>query len=168
MTVAPSARMANKIRLAERRDKACKLAVKGWTYDRIAKELGYNSRQAAHRDVKVALEQLMKEQHAAAGELQAVGVQRIENAIAAVIEVMESTHVAHSAGKIVQREDPKTGELIDVIDHAPILSAAEVLRKLEESRRKLLGLDAPSRVEQKVDGTVSYQVAVEASEMEQL
>lgn len=166
----PKRRTASAIELAERRSKLAKLCIAGWGPERIYREggLGYGSRQHVHRDMKIVLEALLKEQNELAHTMRAVSLERLERAINVATEIMEREHLAHSGGNLVSYVDPTTGEEIRLHDSGPQLSAANTLRQLEESKRKLLGIDAPTKVEQTVDGTVKYVVEVAADEMEQL
>lgn len=43
--------------VAQRRNRALELRAAGLTYELIAQQLGYSSRQSAHRDVQAAIEQ---------------------------------------------------------------------------------------------------------------
>lgn len=157
---------------AVRRAKACRLAVAGWSYERIAAELGYNSRQAAWKDVSAALAEKMKEQDLAAGALRAKELALLDEALEVAHRIMNAEHLAHSNGRLIRREvEQEDGSvtLVDVIDNGPNLAAADRLIKVSESRRKLLGLDAPSKVEQATTGTVEYKITtVSPDELEQL
>jgi hypothetical protein len=65
----------------------------------------------------------------------------------AVIEVLEGQHYVVSDGRIVyvgEKGDPDRRELLD---DGPVLQAVDRLLKISDRRAKLLGLDAPKRVE---------------------
>ena len=61
-------------------------------------------------------------------------------------------------GKVIT--DPATGGAM--LDDGPVVSAAATLMRIGESRRKLLGLDAPATAV--VDSTVRYEVVGVAPE----
>ena len=146
-------RAAQKIERDLRRAQAIKLAVDGYTYEEIAERLGYNSRQAAHRDVKAALAPAVKEMTEAGKELIAVQAARLEQ-------------MHRDARKIY--DEFNADEYSTAADQR--LAAIDRMVKVGESLRKLVGADAPTRTESKttLDATVGYQVAVSPEELEQL
>lgn len=145
-------RVAQKIERDLRRRKATELAIAGWTYEEIADELGYNSRQAAHRDVKAGMAPAAKALREAAGEYIAVQFARLEQ--------------AHRDARAIFSEFGDGDEYSDRPDQR--LAALDRVLKASTEVRKLLGLDAPAKVETKIEGTVGYQVAVSPEELEQL
>jgi hypothetical protein len=114
-----SASKAQRAKTAQRRTQAIGLALAGLSWDAIADKLGYSSRQAAHKDVQRALAQAVAEQTSAAEELRMVELMRLDRLQAAAW--------------------PKalTGDL----------KAIETCLKIITERRKLLGLDAPAKLE---------------------
>ncbi|MFD5814404.1 hypothetical protein [Streptomyces sp. NPDC127038] len=137
---------------ARRDAAAADLRAKGRTYQQIADELGYSDRGEAHHAVRRAINDIAREPAEAAihFELERLDAElgRLEQLETAAREVLERHHVTVSAGgQIVHHQ----GE--PLLDDAPVLQAIDRLLKIEdsrrrngESRRKLLGLDAPSRV----------------------
>jgi hypothetical protein len=154
----------------ERRAKAVRLSVAGRTLDAIAAELGYNSKQAAHKDIKAALAEAAKQTSLAVDELRVKELALLDEALEVAHRIMNAEHLAHGNGRVVRRnlgtEDEP--EWVDVIDNGPNLAAADRLIKISESRRKLLGLDAPTKVQQQIEGTVSYVINAQPEELEQL
>jgi hypothetical protein len=61
-------------------------------------------------------------------------------------EIVDRRHITVSNGKVITMRDPETGEDIPLPDDGPRLQAITELRRINESRRKLDGDDAPSRV----------------------
>jgi hypothetical protein len=145
-------RVAQRIEREQRRKTATKMAVDGHTYQEIADALGYNSPQAAHRDVKAGLAPAIKARQEAAEELIEVQIARLEQMYRDARAIFAEYGDEYS-GKADQR-----------------LAAIDRMLKTGESLRKLVGADAPSKTESKttLDGTVSYQVAVAPDELEQL
>jgi hypothetical protein len=167
MTRAPDHRAAKRAEVAERRTKAIRLHLAGLTFQQIADQLGYSSRQVAGKDVARALEELKAEQHKAAEEWRAVELARLDQALAVAIRVMNEQHVAHSGGSIVMRV--VDGEEVPVVDNGPSLAAVDRVVKISESRRKLLGLDAPAKQEIVQESTVHFAVVgVPAEELDAL
>jgi hypothetical protein len=154
---------------AERAAQALRLSVAGWSYARIHRDsgLGYGTRQQVYRDVKRALEQRTKEQDASTD----LKVQRelavIERALSAADAMLDKTYYAHSNGRLITRE-AEDGTEIEIEDDGPRLAAADRLVRFSESRRKLLGLDAPTRVEQQTTGTIEYVIAAHPDELDKL
>lgn len=167
----PQDRAAQRAAQAARRDEAVRLAASGHTYVQVAAALGYNSPQAAHKAVKAALAERLKRQDLAVDELRAKHTALLDEALREAHRIMNSEHLAHSAGRIVQKEveqEDGSVKLVDVIDHGPVLAAADRIVKISESQRKLWGIDAPAKSEINLDATVGYQVAVAPEELEQL
>jgi len=170
---APKEQASAQVFRAQRRAEACRLNVAGWSMERIFREagLGYTSKSQVGRDVKAALAEAIKEQNLAAEELRAKELMIIESALAEANRIMQKVHVAHGNGRIVRREvEQPDGSVTfeDVIDDGPNLAAADRLIRYSESRRKLLGLDAPAKISAEVDGTINYVINATPEELEQL
>lgn len=144
--------VAAKIEREIRRSKATKMAVDGHTYQQIADALGYNSPQAAHRDVKAGLAPAAKLLREAANEYIAVQFSRLEQ--------------AHRDARAIFDEFGDGDEYSDRQDQR--LAALDRMFKASTEVRKLLGLDAPTKTETKLEGAVAYQIAVSPDELEQL
>lgn len=169
----PKDRAAAQAERAERRERALRLSVAGWSYERIVREgdLGYRTKQAVGLDVKKALEEYRKRQDLAAADLIAKQELLLGEAIAVAHEIMNTSHVAHGNGRVVRREiEQPDGTIIfeDVLDDGPRLAAANTLKALSESYRRLKGLDAPTKVAAEVDTTVNYVINATPEELEQL
>lgn len=108
----------------------------GLTYQEIADHLGYSSKANAHQAVGRALRDVAAP---AKG-----GRERRDRELQllwdSALEILNNNHVVVSNGKIIELN----GEPLR--DDNPRLQAIEQLRKVNESRRKLEGIDAPSRV----------------------
>jgi hypothetical protein len=148
-------RVAQKIEREERRRHATKLAVDGYTYQEIADELGYNSPQAAHKDVKAGLAPAIKARQEAAEELIQVQQARLER-------------MYRDARAIF--DEFKTDEYGGALTSDQRLAAMDRMLRVGESLRKLVGADAPAKTENKttLEGAVGYHVAVAPEELEQL
>lgn len=166
-----SERQAAVLARAERDERAARMAATGSTYDQIAAACGFKSKQAAHAAVKRVLEDRRKRLALAGDALIAREEEVIGAALAKAREIMEAEHLAHGNGRIVRREIERPDgsvELVDVIDSGPNLAAAAALVRFSESRRKLLGLDAPSKTNATVESTINYVINASAEELEQL
>lgn len=112
-----------KERMADRRSKALELRMTGMRYEAIGQELGV-SMQTAHKDVKTAMDELAEYQQTQSIQLRNMELIRLDSALAKVHEVLGETG------------DPETK-----------LKAVDRLIRISESRRKLLGLDQPQRID---------------------
>lgn len=171
-------RAAQRAERAERDEKILRGAIAGMTCQQLADKFGVG-RSTANTIVRRGLAELTKKRDIAAEDLRSKHIALLDEALAVAHEIMRKDHLAHGNGRIVRREiDNEDGarerpdgtryDLVDVLDDGPKLAAADRLIKISESQRKLLGLDAPDKVEQQIDGTVNYVINVEPGELDQL
>lgn len=117
--------------------KAVELRRRGLSYAEIANQLGLRSPSSAFDAVKRGLRDFYKEELADAEQIE---LDRLDDALRTLYRVMMTRHFKVSnAGSVVMFN----GE--PVLDNAVNVQAALGIKALSESRRKLLGLDAPSR-----------------------
>jgi hypothetical protein len=126
---------------------AARLRGDGLSYAAIARTMGCTKSTAFER-VQRAWKAVLTEP---AEQARAVELARLEEAHDAAMAVLLREHITVSHGRVVKDDD---GNII--IDDAPVLQALDRIRALSESRRKLLGLDAPAKVEH--SGDVTYQL----------
>lgn len=143
-----------------RQAEALRLRALGYTYERIAEELGYRGTSGAYKAVQAAYIASIKEP---AEIIKRQAVDRLDIMLQKALEIMGSVHVYVSQGHVVRRRvvdemgnfnvlgvedngDP-IYEMEDIIDHGPVLDAIRTALKIEERRAKLLGLDAPKQIE---------------------
>lgn len=164
-TQTPRNRNGKFTRAAESRKRdyrAAELHGQGWSYQRIADELGFASRGHAHNAVMRAFADMPTEGARTARQLD---LDRIERLIEWNWAVMISPHIAVSNGRVVRRfagierhEDgieklDADGKPIpifeDVLDDGPGQASSREIRALIEQRAKIIGYGAPaqSRVE---------------------
>jgi transposase-like protein len=122
--------------------RAAELRGQGFSYAAIAREMGWASKSSAHDAVHRAFKATLTEP---AEQARAVELARLEDAHDAALAVLMREHITVSHGKVITVTDDDGNE-VPLIDDAPVLQAIDRIRALSESRRKLLGLDAPSRV----------------------
>lgn len=136
---------------AERNAEACRLRTQGWTYRQIAERFGIDV-HTAWDAVRTALRETQQEaaddvRRLELGRLDAE-LERLNDLDRAARKVLDRHHVTvANNGTIVHHNNEP------LLDDAPVLQAVDRLLRIEEarrkngeSRRKLLGLDAPSRV----------------------
>lgn len=121
----------------ERDAQAAELRGQGLTYAAIGERLGC-SKSVAYERVRRAFRDTLAEP---ADQARAVELARLEDAHDRALAVLLREHITVSHGRVVKDEDGNT-----IIDDGPVLQAVDRIRALSESRRKLLGLDAPARV----------------------
>ena len=164
-------------RTAESRQRdyrAAELHGQGWTYQRIADELGLASRSHARDAVMRAYADMPTEE---AKQARQADLDRIDRLIEQAWQVMLTPHLAVSNGKVVRRfvdyerdEDgierlDMDGKPIpifaDVFDDGPRLAAVNTIKGLLERRARIFGYDAPakSRVEVITADMIESQIA---------
>lgn len=153
--------------VAQRRQRALELEAAGWSRHDIAAELGITEAHLAV-DLQRARDFYVARQKEPIEELRAREITRLEKALKVANEILEREHIAHSNGRVVQYYDPERQEDVTLRDDAPRLAAIDRVVKISESLRKLLGADAPSKVETQVGGTVEYVVKVSQEELDQV
>lgn len=145
---------------AKRNAQACELKSKGWSYRRIADHFNIDV-HTAYDAVQNALKDTLQEP---ADNLRTLMLERLDAELVrlndleeAARAVLERHHVTVSNGQVVRLD----GE--PILDDAPVLAAIDRLlkideqrRKNDESRRKLLGLDQPAKVEH--SGGVKFEI----------
>lgn len=123
--------------IAQQDARAADLRAEGWTLQQIADELGVD-KTTARMAIRRALREIVQ---GPAEKLLALHIDRLETLYERATDVMERRHVVVSYGQIVKDEDG-----VPLVDSGPELAAIREARATLESFRKLVGLDAPSRV----------------------
>ncbi|MFC4609735.1 hypothetical protein ACFO9E_18220 [Streptomyces maoxianensis] len=145
------------IDVARRDAEAAELKGQGLSYQTIADRMGYASKSSAHAAVQRALKAIVEEP---AENLRQLELQRLDAELVrlsvleeAATAVLSADHITISHGRVIKTTDPDTGEEVPLRDPNACLAAMDRLLKIEdarrkngESRRKLLGLDAPAQV----------------------
>lgn len=154
--------------------RAAELHGQGWSYQRIADELGFASKGHAHSAVQRAYADIASE---GAEQAKKADLERLDRLIEQAWAVMLRPHYAVANGRVVRRftgverdEDgierlDADGKEIpvfeDVMDDAPILAAVAHIRALLERRARIYGYDAParSRIEVVTPETIEAHIA---------
>jgi hypothetical protein len=152
-------RFIRTVKSVQRDADAAALRAQGWTFQRIANELGYANKGKARDGVLRAFAEIPYEDLEAARRLD---LERIDRLIEQAWQVMERGHVAYSNGQVVRRRTGETemdddgfpvldkaGKPVpvyeEVQDDGPVLAAIDRIRALLERRAKITGYEAPSR-----------------------
>lgn len=116
-----------------------------WSFQQIADALELSHRSNARPYVERGLRAIGAPTEQAASEARAIQRARLEAAIDVAFEVMAKDHIQVSQGRVVKDEAG-----VPLIDDGPKLAAADRIRALSESLRKLDGLDAATKTEANV------------------
>jgi hypothetical protein len=127
---------------AEMAARCLELRSRSYSYRRIAAELGIDV-ASAYRAVQRGLRDIVEE---AAEEVRKLELDKLDRLEEEALDILAARHPVVSHGRV----------LADVEDDGPKLAAIQVLLRVTESRRKLLGLDQPAKLS--VDGGVRYEV----------
>lgn len=130
---------------AERIAEMCRMRSRGMTYQAIGEQFGI-TKQSAQDNVARAMAKVTRE---AAEPLRQMELEKLDRLERAALQVLETRHVEVYQGKDTGFEDD-----------GPKLAAIDRLVKLSETRRRLLGLDAPEQVEQTVTTVPADLVAL--------
>ena len=159
---------------SRRRDyQAAELRGQGWSFQRIADEIGFASKGHAHDAVLRAYAEIPSE---GAEHARQLDLERIDRLIEQAWVVMLTPHLAVSNGKVVrrfagvERDDDGIERLDmdgkpipvfeDVLDDAPKLAAIREIRGLLERRAKITGYEAPakSRIEVIAEDAIESEI----------
>jgi hypothetical protein len=159
---------------ARRDHKAAELHGQGWSYARIAAELGYASKGKAHEAVMRAFTEIPTEEASHARQLD---LDRLDRLIEQAWKVMLTPHLTVNNGKVIrhfvgiERDEDGIERLDldgkpipvfeDVMDDGPVLAAVNTIKGLLERRARIFGYDAPakSRVEVITADMIESQIA---------
>lgn len=159
---------------AARDMRAAELHGQGWTYQRIADELGMAGSGKACEAVQRAFASIPIE---GAEEAKRQDLERLDRLIEKNWAALERQHVTVSNGRVVRRfvglerdedgierldADGKTIPVFeDVMDDGPVAAHSTVILRLIEKRAKIFGYDAPikSRVEIITEDVVDAEIA---------
>lgn len=136
---------------AERDAQACELRSRGARLQDIADELGFGDRSAARKAIERALDATVAED---AGALRQLELDRLDRLYRAGLKVLETAHITVSHGAIVRGDDGKP-----LPDDGPVLQAIDRLVRIADRRAKLLGLDAPAKLEVTQGGDLDAAIA---------
>lgn len=127
--------------VAARRARVLALRIEQRPYTEIATTLGITL-ALAKKDYERALADLKRDQATHAHAARDVELERLATAEHAAWAVLRRRHITVQHGHVVYDD---TG--LPVEDDAPVLNAIDRILRISERRARLLGLDAPARIE---------------------
>ena len=133
---------APRVDAAERDAQALALRAAGMSFRQVGRVLGCSS-TTAFRRVSRGLDRTRREP---ADQLRTLELHRLDQLQAHAAAVLRARHVVIQAGRVIV--DDTTGR--PYTDHGPALAAVATLLRIAERRAKLVGLDAPTKVEAQV------------------
>lgn len=154
---------------------ALSLRVRSWTWDAIAREVGYTSGSTAYTAVQRYLEKVPPSPDVE--DMRTIENLKLDELERKAFEVLDRHHVVVSNGKIMGRltgriRRDETGEFMyrevgnrvlpvyeveELGDDDPALRAITTIRQLMERRARLNGLDRPVKIEID-DGAVDAEI----------
>ena len=149
-------RFERTLETAERDAEIARLRGTGMTYQQIGDRLGV-SKQTAYEGFRRALKDIVREPTQETIDLE---LDRLDLLWRTALTVMAGRHVMAQNGRIV-RDDK--GEPIE--DPRPHLAAIDRALKVMERRARLLGLDAPTRVDARITDSLDAQIERLAAEL---
>lgn len=161
-----AATSATSIREAQRRTEMLELRISGLTLEQIGERMGVG-KGTVSRVISTALTAQTREP---ADELLSLELGRCDLLLNEAMQTVRAFHPLVCAGRVVRAPlldklgqpvlDPTTGEVMTgvVEDKAPKLAAVAAAVRVMERRAKLLGMDAPGRLQQDLNVTGTAQV----------
>lgn len=133
-----TARSTASERVRARHLEAARLRALRFSYTQIAEQLGYADRAAAWNAVKAGQELIVREPHQ---DMVLLDLAELDEMAREAWTVLRNTHYVVDRGAVV------TWDGRPLVDDAPVLAAIARLLGVQERRAKLVGLDAPRRIE---------------------
>lgn len=132
-------RYKKELGLADRHRRMLELRRAGFTYEQCAEELGYKNRSGAQKAFKAALRKYQLE--------------NVEEMALLENERLEQAHVVMEQLLLSGNDQTK---------------AAQAIVRISESRRRLFGVDKPSRTEVELQGSVSFLAHLTDEQLDQI
>jgi len=130
---------------------------RGFTYQRIANEMGMTDRSAARKACERAMAADIRE---TADEAKALLLMDLNAAKQAVWAVLEANHLVISDGRVV------TLDGVALPDDEPVLKAVDRLVKIDQEIAKIYGAYAPARHEVRTIDSIDARLIELADQMD--
>lgn len=139
-------------RITQRDADAARYRAEGWTYHKIANEVGFADPSSARKSVQRALKASVRDANDTAIHL---ALNALDAMAKECWQIIWRTHVVVSNGRVVELDG------VPIPDDAPVLQAIDRLLKIQDRASKLLGLDEPVRSKVEVITTADVQQAID-------
>jgi hypothetical protein len=155
----PRQNRSGKLRGAARDAEAARLRALGWSLTEIAERLDFYNPVQAGASIRRALANTTR---IARDEQRLLELQSLDECERALWVKIRAQHILVSNGHIIRGDDEQPIE-----DSRFLLEAIDRILRVKESRRKLLGLDAPARSEVLTIDSVEAEIAKLERELHQ-
>jgi hypothetical protein len=135
---------------ARRRAQIVQARMAGATFEQIGRQHGITDSRAQ----QLYADAMLRTVKEPADRHRALELRRLDDLQLRLTQVLRRGHVTISGGKVVLDDDGHP-----YLDDGPVIAAALALLRVQESRRGLLGLDAPAKVDATVDLKVAWERA---------
>lgn len=146
---------------AEQQRQCWELRLRGLSIRQIAAQTGLTKSTVENR-LRAEFEEYRQDSASLKEQYVQLELERLDAAQTVVLSILEANHLVVSEGRVVRID----GQPLP--DAGPVLAAVREYRMLSESRRKLLGLDAPTRHEHKGGADIDSAVAALAALMDEM
>lgn len=123
---------------AEEQRQCWELRLRGLSLRQIAGVTGLSKSTVENR-LRAEFEEYRQDSASLKEQYVALELERLDGAQTVVLGVLEANHMVVSDGRVVRVDGTP------LADSGPVLAAVREFRQISESRRKLLGLDAPMK-----------------------
>lgn len=134
----------------ERDARAVQLRKMNYTYDQIARQLGFQSKSSAHDAVRRGLADSVME---ANEEVRQQEAERLDDLARKAWTVIHGKHYRVHGNEILTDADGNP-----LLDTAPVLRGIDTMLKIMTQRATLLGLNAPTQVEVLTMNTIDAEI----------
>jgi len=143
-------------RSAARDAEALAYRARGWTYQRVANEMGYSDKSGARKACERALASDVRE---TTEEAKSLILMDLNAAKQAAWAVLEANHLTVSNGQVVRLDG------MPIPDDAPVLAAIDRIVKIDQEIAKIYGAYAPTRHEVRQIDEIDARLLALADEM---
>jgi len=123
---------------AEEQRRCWELRLRGLSLRQIAAETGLSKSTVENR-LRNEFEEYRQDSAALREQYIQMELERLDAASNVVLTILEANHILVADGRVI------TVDGMPLPDSGPVLAAVKEWRAISESRRKLLGLDAPTK-----------------------
>lgn len=146
---------AKKLEIAERRLQAIDLRRSGFTWKQIAERLELGNPGVVAREIMFALQEANREVQEQLDGYRYLELEKLDALERLMWATIRKKHLLAQHGRIIF--DPETGE--PMTDDGPLFNATDRLLKIAERRAKLMGWDAPAKVEVRATDELDNEIA---------